>query len=475
MSKEITELINQCKQNLERNLVSSALHQLYDAYYLKAISKREDVEIMRTRLLGHLGEYSEALRSINAIRFESEDSQTSKAHATIWAGVYWSRLGESEKALKILRSISPPSAPFYLMLYLGHLLTIAIELGDKSLANDILKEIDEHKNTVKSSETDWRELIIWEYLLTPIARGLVTRESTDRIITKVNTLKTSMDKTSFDSFVDLRIGNLYYFSRENDLARRYYDEARRKALQNYNGVAILMSNDALLNLMEKLGEKTSKKEIWKKKLRESSVVAGQHGIGLIPCSLSKSLWKRVNELDKKEKLICGSWILSERYIPDISRLKDDPFEQFCHQFFSAHCEGIIGFEANVAFSGKDQKTYDLLLSNSTIKIPFKYAVQCKGGRSRRTWTANALMSELSKQSDTSRFLESLNDLREEGITGYLFVCSTRIREDGKQWLNKIHQQVFKSDCIVLDSLSFKHYLIENPKLRFAVSMAISET
>ena len=243
MSIEINELLNQCKEKLERNLVSSALQQLYDAYYLEDISKSEDIKLMRTRLLGHLGEYSEVFRSINEIRFEPGTSTTYQSYATIWAGVYWSRLGESEKALKIFESIQPQPDPEYLVLHWGHLLTIAIELGDKDLGETILKKTDTYKKKVKSSEIDWKELGIWEYILSPISKGKLTKDTVDKIVSKVYELKNSMDKKLFNILVcPICKGKLVYRAESHELICKF----DRVAYPIRDDIPVMLESDARL-------------------------------------------------------------------------------------------------------------------------------------------------------------------------------------------------------------------------------------
>lgn len=456
--------------HIQTNQIATASKTLYEAVHEVSVDSKDindDLKILIVRFLGHIGEYSEAIRILTEIINQDESNIVITNHAKVRLAVLWLRLSENEKAFKIFDSIENIQTldEEHYVLYVGHLMTLSYELDDKELWFHSSRLVDGIKY---KEQINKNEILLWKEIFSCFINSNDDKNNLDDKIKKVHDIKKLLHKSSYNSYLYYRIGNLYEKLNSFESAYSNYSKAREEAFKSHQAVSLLMINNSILSLYENKYIEFPKDFI-EKIIKESCVVAGQHGIGLIPCKLSRKIWYYSSFLSKNLKNVCRAWIFTERFMPNLNKLKGDNFESFCHALFTNHGKEIFKADVTVKMESARKAILDLIIS---FKFPteIKFAVQCKGGSSISLWTKKRLIRILG---DDALFRANLFSLREEGFSGYIFVCTTRLDKTGIEWLNSNHKKVFNCDCIKLDYGDISGFLYENPNLRLQLALLIN--
>ena len=463
---DVNKIIKSCSEKLEKNLVSTAIRELHDSVYENEnkIYENGEIRLLYSRLLGHLGELSEALRNLGELEDCEKVEDDQKVNGIIYKAMCWSRLKEFNKAKKILTSIEPPSNIEYLVNYYSHLMSIAFETKND---DDLKSQIAEVKSLMDQNLIHGialQEIQIWLMIFQCALKENLNNTSILKVKKEALDIMNSSGKKSFTTYIYLRIGNLYELISYDKEALECYEEAKKKAFDGNHGIALIMANLAILRILK--NQKTVQTLI-----KETCVVAGQHGIGLIQCELSFQIWKLIEQLSDKDALRCKQWLLTERYLPDIERLTGDDFEDLCKKTLESHGKDLFQSNITVKRFGTRKKTIDLEVNSTSSYNPLKIAVQCKGGG--RKWSESKLQAELEK--NESSFRSKLNKLKDlEGYNGYTLMLASPISQPAKKWLDEVHKDVFKTECNIIFNNDIKSFLRENPQLRTTVTMALNK-
>lgn len=469
-SENTAKLTTEIIQLIESHKLAEASRTLFANIHQQKLERPEiDGEkcLLVARLLDHIGEYSEAMRLLLELMQREKIDGAIVNQAKVRVAVLWSRLGESQKAQRILESVQDYRSldEEYTTLYLGHLMTIASDLNDEVLWKHCLKIFDA-LSYGEGIEKD--EMSLWKGIFSLSFSRTVSDLEAD--IQRLFALKERHEKKSYDSYLYLRVAGVYESKGQIEKAHHYYMKSRTAARDNQQSVALLMVNDKIINMSYRPKTRNFK-DLREEIIRESCIIAGQLGIGVIPCRLASNIWNYSSGLSDGLSKDCHDWMMTERFIPNLNKLAADDFEEFSLELFRRHGDNIFGTKTKVYKAELNQKDYDLTVESSGL-YPMKFAVQCKGGRSTKYCKIGDLHRLLDKKGRT--FSDRLTSVKGAEFQGYVFVSNTLVTQPARKWLNERHQTLFGHDCRIVDSDEINRYLNQDMELRRWLALRIDK-
>lgn len=439
-------VVKEAYKQLRANRAFDALSLLCDHLGGRPPEEAPALHLAHSRMAGHIGDFSEALRATEDLRSNSKVPEEWRSRAAIWSAVYWSRLGESARAWALLDSYPPPQGDLeFAVLHWSHRLTIAADWDDSTLMATVLQQSSMPKYESGSDDEHRLELEIWRQLLT--RPSPTETEEVLKIVAQVSALTRHLNKPVLSHYVSFRTAQLWLGATNVAEASACLEQSRAQALVANNGFGYLSATLALLRLDE---DECGKSPDAKKLVSQAIVVAGQLGIGLLPCRLSANLWTLARNAGERHR----RWLHAERYRPDISRLKEEKFEEWAYIFFEGHGAELLELSPGGRL---------VTLPDRHPIIDFRFdhgraraGVQCKGGATR--WTRSNLRSKL------PNFNEEMATLRREGLTDYVFICTTRLDETAHGWMEAVVSNNGMR-LTVIDETLLATYLLQDPGLR----------
>ena len=458
----VDDSIQHAYRLLEQSRAFDALEVIWGA--LDEADGDGSIELLlaHARMVGHVGDYSEALRVVEELSRREDAPLAWRDRCRIWAAVYWSRLGDLNRARQLLSSIQPPEDdPEYQVLYWGHRLTIATEAVDDDEHRDVLDSARAACDRLPAGE-DRQEFSVWIELLGHTAKGRLDPSGVDGLLSGVSAMVDGLRKQSSQAHIWYRCALLCRFHERYAEAIEYLLRSREVALAGNSAFAFLRATLLMIELESERPSAALPEALTRRTLiAQAMVVAGQIGLGLLPSPVSLEICRLAEEFPTRERSRYRRWLHAERYRPDITRLSGDRFERWCNLFFQEYGHSFFqiasgSYEVSVKPAGFPG--LDLQLTHAHVNA----GIQCKGGRS--SWTKSRLKKEIRKI-DTE-----LKKFRQDGGTCFVFACTTKLTQHAVEAL-EVELGPIGLSLKVLDVNDWDRYLLQDPGLRFQLCLA----
>ena len=369
--------------------VASAIARSFSNHLNRDLRTEPLLYLKHARLVGDIGEYSAAIHiceDIMASNTGPEDRLKSvKSAAAIWAGVYWSRLGEIETSNRLLSEYTPPiDDPYLIMLHWSHCLSNALDENDLIGAQYLLDKARKIEKKLESDEKARDELLMWEGLLSTFLSNKTrsNKTSVDSGVQKAIEFANKIGNVTTVPHLLFRAGEAYERIRNLDEALKYYAESRERALSLNSGAAFVRSS---LNEIDIHLRRRKKPKGYMELVESMVIVAGQIGLGLFPSKLLRRILKVVGSQSNPNSSLL-LWLVNDRYRPDLGRLIDRDFEEWTKLLLEKHQKSILGKEGyKIELKGETEPAIDLIArlkrnDDSGLEIYKDYiGIQCKGG------------------------------------------------------------------------------------------------
>ncbi len=280
------EVIKEAYSLLHSNRTADAVEHLWRSFTLPdPLALSPALYFTHARLVGHIGEFSEALRVMEDLRASSGIPPEWIDRAGIWSAVYWGRLEEWKRAQHLLKLHSPPEHDSETVVaHWSHRLTTAIESRDTAATEAALDDFRSVCEVVEHSETDFAEMELWRSLLLPMAVDGLVPEDVEKLALEIPTRQAAVGKKNIAGYIRLWLARLWLHCGEREKALECFESARTQALASNCGNAYLRATLDLIDALKGLDQTPS--ELKLRLIKQALVVGGQHGLGLLPCRIS---------------------------------------------------------------------------------------------------------------------------------------------------------------------------------------------
>jgi hypothetical protein len=418
--------------------------------------------LQHSRLLGHVGEYGEAIRICDEVR-ASDASPALQARALTWAAIYWSRLGELKVSDSLLLSCPRDTMDLQTeALSLVHLLSNAIETRDLATARSRLDMVEPFRQRLArdaaGAEDARAEVETWVSLFSIALAEKPSEGSVDAAIKCAEDQNRENPNVARLPYVYLWAGRLYAAAGCAEKVASSYGTAGKLSL---DCKAYLTFVRAALEEVELRRRAPKPDDPGSQDLTERMVLmAGQIGLGLLPCALLGRILRAIDSSKQEQRLL--RWLIQDRYLPDIGRLVDVDFEDWCLSLLRRHPRLLGDHRYVVEKIGGSNPGFDLIAryekKNAFGDVEAKdyVAIECKGGIS------STRKGDLSIEKLTYSMVKAQQDFK---VDRFAWITSAPLSGPSRAMLNLMGMKHFGRAVRIIDYGELQQVLVRDIDLQ----------